>query len=288
MSAKWIKRIAIVAIAGLVSAGAVMAQAPDQEPGGRGQQAPRGGRGGGPRMNMQQRHAMRAGMELVGLLGHEGATIENTEAGIDVTITTDEDVQELQNEVQENLDEFLKAIAEMPARQPEGDRPAFLPFQLMHGEATVTMENVENGVVLSFDSKDPEVVQQIQEGAPQMQERAARMRQMRQQWQTRQQAHEILSQENVTIQTVKTDGGVVVTVTSDDPETQAKLQELLPEFFKGMGEMRRNRERDGDRAGRDRQGDRPRRGRDEGEGDRRGRGRRRDGGGAAEEEADEG
>ena len=283
MSAKWIKTIAIVAIAGLISAGAVMAQAPDQEPGGRGKQGMRGGRGDRPRMNEEQREAMRGIMGFAGLLGHEGATIQNTDKGIDVTITTDDDVQELQNDVQEKLDDFLAALAKMPearGRGAQADRPAHLPMLLMQGDATASARNTDTGVVISITSDDAAAVQKIQEGAAEWQERAQRMHQMRRQWQDRREAHELLGDENVTIKTMETDGGVVVTVTSDDPATQAKIQKLLPEFFQGMGEMRRNRERDGDRPGRRGDGDkRP-------AGDRRRKGRER--GGDARKEADEG
>jgi hypothetical protein len=269
MSAKWIKTIAIVAIAGLISAGAVLAQAPDQE-GGRGKQAMRGRRGDRPQMTEEHRNAMRNIMKFAGLLGHEGATIQNTDKGIDVTITTDGDVDELQQNVQEAVDALADAAAQMPERPGKGrnaDRAAHLPMLLMQGDATASARNTDQGVVVSINSDDAAVVEKIQRSAPEWKERAQKMHKMRDRMRKRHEAHEILSQENVTIKTVETDGGVVVTVTSADPETQAKLQELLPEFFESMGEMRRDRERDG--AGRRGDGDKGA-GRDRGR--RRGRG----------------
>ena len=264
MVGKWTKSIAVVGFVALLTAGTALAQAPDQERAGR-------GKGGGPggAHREKARDAMHAVMGVASLLGHENAEIKNTKGGVDVTITAEDDVEELQDEVQERLDAFLEAAADIPQRRRDGDgdRPAHLPMLLMQGQASVTARNTDNGVVLSLKADDPEVAKKIQEGAPEWQERAQKMHQMRDRMRKHQEARQLLGQDDVDVQTEQPAQGLTVTITSDNAETRARIQELLPGFFTDVQQMRRDRDRDRDEDGMGRE-------RDKGAG--RGRGRRRD------------
>jgi hypothetical protein len=261
----------------MISAGLVLAQAPDEEPGRGGRAGRRGGRDGRPGMREEHREAMRGVMAVIALLGHESATIENTDDGIDVTVTPEDDVGQLQQQVQEKLQALEQARGELPDRPGDRGRgrgPRQLFGLILRGDIELTARNIDNGVVLSITSDDPEVVQAIQERIPQLQERAGRMRQMRERMQRRREAHELLAQENVTITTEETAEGIAVTVTTENPETEQRIKDLLPEFFEGLQEMP---QRDGDgpphgRMGRRR--DRDEEGEEEAGAFRRGRGDR--------------
>jgi hypothetical protein len=232
---------------------------------------------------------------VAGLIGHENATLKETDAGIDVVITADDDVEELQDEVAESLDAFIEARDRLGQRQGfgrrgrDGDMPPVLHVLLMHGEANVTARNTDDGVIVSITGADPEAVEAIQKGAPQWQERSRKMKQAREHMRTAREARRVLTDENVVIETIKTANGVTVTITSDDAETQERIQKMMPEFFEHMQQMpERDRDRDRERRGGRRRGDgdeevgrRRGRGRQDGDGGRRG-GRRR-----ADQEEDE-
>jgi hypothetical protein len=284
MLAKWTRTVSLALVIIVVSAGLAMAQAPDQEPGrGEGRGGGRGGRGG------RGGGQMRAIMGVAMLLGHEDAIIENTTEGIRVVIEPEDDVDDLQEAVEERVGELREAMAERGAAgRKRGDDgvPGNLAVIIMQGRATVDVENTDDGVVLEITSGEEAVVDKIQEIAPEWQQRAQRMNKMRERMRMQHEAFKLLGDEDIQIETVRTENGVTVRVTTDDPELREEIQELLPEFFGGVGEMRRDRDRDRERDGDDEE--------DDEDGDRRfkrgrgrGRGRRPDGDKDEDEDEDD-
>jgi hypothetical protein len=259
----------MVALVSIFAAGAVLAQAPDEEPGrGGGRPGKRGDRGG--QMAPEHREAIRAVMGVAALLGHENAVIANTENGVDVAITTEDDVAALQEDVKEKVDGLNKAVGDVPRRRGADRKGRRLPGLLMLGQASVSAGNSDDGVVLSITAEDAETVQTIQQTAPEWQEKARKMHQKHEHMRSRKQAHELLTGEDVTIATEETEDGIAVRITSDNPETTARIKELLPQFFEAIA----NRDRDRERQGRRGDGERPkkhRRPRDRGDKAQKGR-----------------
>jgi hypothetical protein len=257
-----LKVIAVVALA--ACAGVALAQAPDWGP-------PPGGMGGGMGGRAQggARGARRgAGMQgrapaLVLLVGGENVQTEisNTDDGVKLTIASAEEagVADLQNRALAGVDRMKQTAERLGERFAQGApnermlrRDPLL--MLAAGDAEVAAEKTDDGVVVTLTSDDPQTVQVIQEQMPQWVATAKEAGQRRQQGAERrrqmQAARELLANEAVKIEVEETEAGIIVKVTSDDPELAKEVKENLPVYFEAQAEIaRRAGQRGGFRQG---------------------------------------
>jgi hypothetical protein len=218
--------MALVAGVGLaMCAGLVLAQAPDQ---GAAPAAP----------PVRERRAPAAAPMLAMLLAGEGinSQVANTDKGVDLTITTDR--PEAVAALQERIQGVVMAI-----QQAEGLRRG--PW----ADAEVSSRKVEKGVVVSFTSDRPEVVQRLQQNLPQQVANArAQAQQGMARWQATRDALTVLARDDVKVEVKETDSGVTVTITSADPETVKQIKEKLSPYYKGEQEQARAMLRGGGRG----------------------------------------
>jgi hypothetical protein len=234
----------MVVVALAAAAGLALAQAPDWGP------PPGGGPAGGPPQGRGARgpQAARA-PALAMLVGGENVQTEisNTDNGVDLTVisTDKERVGDLQARAQAGVTRMEQAAERMGGRfqqaAPNAARLRRDPMLLLAtGAAKVSVKETDDGVVISFTSDDPETVRILQEQMPQWvadarqrgQAQADRMRQM-------QAARALLANEAVKIEVEETENGIVVKVTSDDPELAKQVKENLPAYFEAQAEMAR-------------------------------------------------
>jgi hypothetical protein len=104
----------------------------------------------------------------------------------------------------------------------------------------LSTKEVDNGIVVSFSSEDADTVKALQEQMPQWVAVARQQGQLQvQRRQQMQAARELLANEAVKIEVEQTDNGILVKVTSDDPELAKQVKESLPAYFEAQAEMAR-------------------------------------------------
>jgi hypothetical protein len=214
---------------------------------------------------------------LNAVLAMEGVQSVNTDKGVDLTVTTDkaEEVEPLQVRVTEAVTQVQETVAAMKEGGGErlqrmGGRGGLIGT-LLAGAVTMTTANLENGVVISFSSDAPDVVEQLQTGMPEW----VRGSRWRTQWMATgrrlQQARQLLNNEAVTIATAEVEGGLTITVTAEAPELQAEIREVLKTYLQDTAaQAQRGGGPAGEEAGQGGQG-RERRRTEAGEGRRRAR-----------------
>ncbi|NLW49424.1 MAG: hypothetical protein GXY85_01090 [Candidatus Brocadiaceae bacterium] len=170
----------------------------------------------------------------------EGVQVLNAPDGVDLKMTADEParVTALQLRVAEGVAAGLARTQERTQRrrarpgQPERPlRAGAGPAALLAEDVGVSARNTDDGVIVSFTSTRPEVVQALQERMPQwvdaLSERARRARRT-------QEARRLLRDQQVAMDVQETGNGIVVTITSDDPEVAARIRDLLPEHLQAQ------------------------------------------------------
>jgi len=224
-----------VALALALVAGGALAQAPDRA--GQGRQGGRGGRGGAA--YGERRPGMAAILTVNEILATEGANVVNTDNGVDVTVTAEgaEKVADLQARTTEAVNAVQGMVAN--AQDAAGDRVRQMPRRglfgfLLSGDVTLTSANIDNGVVLSFTSDKPDVVEQLKTEMPNWIEQSRQRAQNIAVMQRQAQARELLADEGVKIETAAVDGGLTITITSTDPATIAKIQEIMKTYFEDV------------------------------------------------------
>jgi len=237
--------VALLAGVGLiVCAGLVLAQAPDWAAGPQGR----------PERQWQR------GPGLFMLLFREDVTCEvtNTDKGVDLKVTSQkpDGVAALQEDVQ-TVVMNLQGLADQP-REPGAEGGRGRPGRdimalLAAGDAEISCKKVENGVVVSFTSDKPEVVQRLQQEMPQRvadaREQAQQFRQGFERWQRAREALAVLANEQVKVEVEETAKGISVTVTSENPETVKQIKEKLTAYYQEQQELARNMLRWGARMG---------------------------------------
>jgi hypothetical protein len=171
-------------------------------------------------------------------------TVTNTDKGVDLTMKAKNprQVVALQEQVQQavmNLEQLRERLAQAP--QQRGQRADALLGLLAGGDLVVSSRKTDDGVVVSFASDKPEVVQTLQQSMPQWvaqaQARAGRVGQRRQ---ATLDALQILANEQVKVEVKETDKGIVIEVTSDDPALAKEVKEKLAEYFRNQQTQARN------------------------------------------------
>jgi len=224
MRSKLLLAALLVGIGVIVSAGLVAAQQ------GRGR-GPAGGQGRGP---VAGPRLARPGLTLPRLLTSPTANVEvvNTDNGVDVRLTAEEKLyfprmQQIARAWVEQVNRYRSA-EERPAAPPPAGSGAVLGL-IASGKVKLTAENLDNGVVLRFTTEDAELVKEIQQrvGTWVTQTRSAAQIQ---------QALAVLANDKVKLEVKKTDKGITVLVTSDDPELIEQIQTKLAPYFQGQKE----------------------------------------------------
>jgi RPA family protein len=186
---------------------------------------------------------------LVLLVGGENVQTEigNTDNGVDLNVisTEKERVGDLQERVQAGVTRMEQAAERMGGRfqqaAPNAARLRRDPMVLLAtGAAKVSAKETDEGVVISFTSDDPETVKILQEQMPQWvadarQRGETQMERMRRM----QAARELLANEAVKIEVEETESGILLKVTSEDPELAKQIKENLPAYFEAQAEMAR-------------------------------------------------
>jgi hypothetical protein len=205
----------------------------------------------------QQRGPQGLALLLIG----EGvkAEVSNTDNGVNLTITAAEaeEVPKVQGRAQMGVKRLQEAAER--ARKPEGAeggppvaRRGILKL-LAAGTVEIGVENVENGVVVSFTSDKPGVAANLQEKMPEWvataQQRGQQMDEAMRRWQYTRQALAVLAKEEVTLEVKEVENGLVVTVTADDPEIAEQIKQRLSDYFKGQKDFAKAMEQGGPRRG---------------------------------------
>jgi hypothetical protein len=114
---------------------------------------------------------------------------------------------------------------------------------LATGDVEIGVEEIDDGIVVSFSSDDPETVKALQEQMPQWvataREAGQRQRQGAERRRQMQAARELLANEAVKLEVEETENGILVKVTSDDPELAAQVKENLTAYFEAQAEIAR-------------------------------------------------
>ncbi|MFO8008407.1 MAG: hypothetical protein R6V05_11810 [Candidatus Brocadiia bacterium] len=203
------------------------------------------------------RAARFGGGPLAGLMADEATDVEVelTDEGVELIITTEpERVEELRERARLAAERLETAAARFGERAPEErprmgrlmrrDRPGLLGL-VVRGELDVDVRETDDGVVLSLISDEPEVVERLHDRIPDAVAEARERAERRHEWAERRGgAPGVLADEAVDVQVRETDEGVVIHVTSDDPELADRIREHVPGAFERMREFRaRRRER---------------------------------------------
>ncbi len=183
------------------------------------------------------------------ILSAPGAKSEvaNTEKGVDVTLTAEkpEDVARVQEAVQAAVMQIQQMAENARARMAQQPlRPAaarqFLPL-LLSGDLVLSTRKTEKGMVVSLTSEKPEVVQTIQQNAPQWvtqeRDRLQAMEAERTRLEALRAAAGVVSQQDVKLDVKQTDKGVAIEITSTNPDAVKQIQEKLPAALKDLKEM---------------------------------------------------
>jgi len=244
MLTKWSRRTLAVLMAVGLGAGMALAQAPDapEEVAAPERGAMRARReAAGPRANNPDRMAV---FGLVRVLTAQKATIENTAAGVDLTFAAEgaEEIAAVQKRVGDAVAAYQGAAERLQAAaaQNAGDQNAAggrrrfgLYGLLQNGTLTVAAANIETGVVLSVTTANADDVKQLQDSVQQ----TATMARMRDVVARLREAQALLAEEGVIIETADAEGGITITITSEDAEKQARIRELLKTYFQDLKEQ---------------------------------------------------
>lgn len=226
----------LVGVGLAVCAGLAIAQPPAREgrPGARA--APPGRAGAG-----------RPGLELLFALEDVEVEVTATDDGVEVAIATDkpELVQRLQTRAEggvKRLHQFVAAIRE--GRPPEGPPPvrSGLILRLLHsGDIDISATKTDSGVVLSFTSEKPRVVQRlqqtVQEWVSQSRGRREELAQPARRWAQTREALDLLASDKVQVRIRETKKGIAVHISSDDPKVAERIKEKMPAYYEGQKEM---------------------------------------------------
>lgn len=145
----------------------------------------------------------------------------NTSDGVKLTITTDRPklVARLQQQAQARLDRLTQA----PASGRHAHRG--LGALIASGKLKASVQDLDNGVAVTFSSSDAALVQRLQSELPKavavhkaMAVIEARTRQL----------ERVLASGKVTVDVHQTAGGVSVTFASSDPKLAAEIKDRLP------------------------------------------------------------
>ncbi len=197
------------------------------------------------------------GGPLAGLLADPASHVEValTDDGVELIIATEpERVEELRERAHRAAGALERVAARLEERGLEEGRlmprggPGLLGVAA-RGEMRVEVRDIDDGVVLSLTSDKPEVVERLHERMPQMVEAARERAEQRREWAERAGRPErrgaalgLLAHDEVDVQVRETDEGVVIRVTSEDPELAHSIREELPgaiERLQEFGERRR-------------------------------------------------
>lgn len=236
--------LALIACAGLV-----LAQAPDwRAPAAEGAPAAGGARPGRPGRGAERVPAGVGPMLMLMLVQGAGqAGVTNADAGVDLKLTVDDpqEVAVLQWRVERavaNLESMVERLAQRAQEgAPAGRQARGLLGLLAGGDAAISSKNIEDGVVVSFTSDKPEVVQALQQNMPQWvaqaQERGDQARQLQQRARAMREALALLADDKVAVEVEETEQGITVNVTSEDPELAKQIKEKLADYFRNRKEF---------------------------------------------------
>lgn len=224
-------------------AGTIAAQAPDIEE-----------EAGAPQ---RQRVVRQAVMGTGGLLAPANAKVTpaNVVGGVELLITTDdpEDVEALREQVNRDAENW-RTLGERIGRFRE--RFPNYGANSVYGvldKVTITVAEIDAGSVVRLLAEDEETVKELQNNMPgwikQAEEQRDRMAQYYRQATAMAELRRMIQAGEVKLVTEKTEEGLTVRFTAEDPEAVAKLQETLPVYFEQLlkqGNPWQRRRDDGD------------------------------------------
>jgi len=207
------------------------------------------------------------------LLAADGVTVDvkNRDAGVDLVISLGQ--AEAVERLQQRVGALVDRVGEMAGRagdrrrpeqrQPRGGReggpqqPGMagggrgdrLMALLATGAVQLASQNTDDGVVLSFRSETPDIVEALQQALPQAVERARTQRGQAGDRDAMRKALGVLALEGVVLNVKETDSGISVTINSKDPEAAKAIKANLPAYFEQLQAMaqRMKRAREGRR-----------------------------------------
>ncbi len=194
----------------------------------------------------------RAGGGLHSLLAGDGAevTVTNVDDGVQVKITAKPEMVRLLQaraeaavlEVEHLAGRAAERLRER-AEAPAGRAPVGVMGLLLRGDAQISAENVDGGVVLHLSSEKPELVETLQEATSrwvaQVRERAGQARDQALNAGRNREVLRLLASKDVQVKAIETDKGVTITVDSDNPDIAARIKEEIPDSVEALKELAR-------------------------------------------------
>lgn len=206
------------------------------------------------------------GLEMLFAPEAENVEVRRLDEGVELVLTAGPDaVDRLQERVASRVERLNQLALRMEMRGgPPPNAPLLLSL-VAEGDLDIDTEETANGVNIALTSDEPDVVRSLQENMPKWalgsRERATRARATVRRMAQEQPAMRLLASEKVEIQTVELETGIVLTVTSPDPEVAAEIKKELPgglnalrRFARQMAERRQQGQQRPPRAGQRRGG----------------------------------
>jgi len=168
-----------------------------------------------------EKPARAAGLEML-MMEQGNIEVANTADGVRLTVTTDQpkQVARLQDLVRNRI-----------ARLEQGAGRAGLPAMVASGELKLGTEDIDSGVAVTVSSTNPQTVSRLQAELPRLVEARKAMQAAAEQ---ARQFDRLLASGKVAVSVKPIDGGVTVSITSDDPRLAAEIKDRLPAYFEGM------------------------------------------------------
>jgi len=252
---KWQIAAALAAVMTL-SAGVIMAQAPDVQPGqkdragrkerkerkDRKDHGERGERADRPQRGQMFRQAPADGGLSRLIPADAQIAVANVATGVELLVTVEkpEQAQALQKQLTqatERMNQMVERMAQMRDRMPDFQMPGVAGL-VIKGKITLAVANRDNGATVTFASDDAETVKTLQTDMPKWVEGIAATRAQaaarREQMEARQKMTALLKAEKVKIEIVEDEAGVNVKFTTDDAEARKTLQEIMPAYIEGL------------------------------------------------------
>ena len=243
-----------LAMALIMTCGAVLAQAPDHKAPKKERRVRDGKKRPAPDAD-KARNAAKAAKKLLAplmnVLGRKDVKTVNTDRGIAATVNArgTEAVAELQQSTAEAVAALQKG-RKLAQKGEARNKPAKLGGMglLLNGTVATEAVNTDTGVRITFSSARPEAVQHIQQIVPLLIERAGRTAARRLALQRQRTALKLLADENVTVESGNAEGGITITITSGDAATRAKIRDLLKNYFQDAQALAKGKRQAADRV----------------------------------------
>jgi hypothetical protein len=173
------------------------------------------------------------GLEMLFAAEAQNVEVRRLDEGVELVLTAGPDaVERLQERVESRVQRLNQLALRMEMRGGAPPNAPLLLSLVAEGDLDIDTEETANGVNIALTSGEPDVVRSLQENMPKWalgsRERATRARATVRRMAEEQPTMRLLASEKVKIQTAELETGIVLTVTSPDPQVAAEIKREVP------------------------------------------------------------